>query len=112
MRYATFFGLLLVAADIAAALELKVDIGATDQVVKAGWTEWSEPRLDPGPPSAQKAFGDVTVALTQTGGELTGELVCVDNQVGRGASKECQRAGFSADFRILLGRFWHVYGPC
>jgi len=93
LRVLASVAVLLVAADIAAALELQVDIGATGQVVKAGWTEWSEPRLDPGPPSAQKVFGDVAVTLTQTGGnglafrngtggELTADLVCVDNGVG------------------------------
>jgi hypothetical protein len=89
------FGLvaLVGVANIAVAIELQVDIGATGQAVKVDWTEWSEPRLDPGPPSAQKIFGDVTVTLTQTGGnglafrngsggELTGDLVRVDNGVG------------------------------
>jgi len=96
----------------AAGMELKVDIGATGQVVKAGWTEWSEPRLDPGPPSAQKTFGDVTVTLTQTGGnglafrngtggELTGELVCVDNQAGPSASIIMTVSGLVPDDYVI-----------
>jgi hypothetical protein len=96
----------------AAGMELKVDIGATGQVVKAGWTEWSEPRLDPGPPSAQKTFGDVTVTLTQTGGnglafrngtggELTGELVCVDNQAGPSASIIVTISGLVPDDYVI-----------
>ena len=80
-------------------LDLKVDIGALDardpnnvitQAVKAGWTEWTESRADPGPASAQKSFGDVTVTLAQSGGDglafrngsggdLTADLVCIDN---------------------------------
>jgi len=83
---------LLGMAGTTSAVDLKVDIGADGQTVKAGWTEWSEPRLDPGPPSAQKSFGDFTVTLTQTGGnglafrngdepcgDLTGDGVNNDN---------------------------------
>ena len=85
---------------LGAPLDLKVDIGVSDvndqQVVKAGWTEWSELRLDPGPKTAQKTFGDVTVMLIQSGGTggaaglafrngaiggpLTKDHVCLDNQ--------------------------------
>jgi len=81
-------------------LDLKVDIGALDardpnnvitQPVKAGWTEWSELREDPGAPFVTKSFGNITVSLSQTGGDglgfrnglggdLTGDMVGVDNQ--------------------------------
>jgi hypothetical protein len=76
----------------AAIFDLKVDIGADGQPVKAGWSEWSEPRLDPGPPTAEKTFGAVTLTLSRTGGnglafrnrtepggDLTNDLVCIDN---------------------------------
>jgi len=72
LMFLASFVVLLAMANSISAVELKVDIGADDQTVKAGWTEWSEPRLDPGPPSAQKSFGDVTVTLTQTGGDGLG----------------------------------------
>ena len=56
MFLASFVVLLGMVSSIS-AVELKVDIGADDQTVKAGWTEWSEPRLDPGPPSLHRLRG-------------------------------------------------------
>jgi len=57
-----------------AALNLKVDIGARanplppiNQVVKPGWSDWTEPRLDPGPDIAVKTFGDLTLTFTHNG---------------------------------------------
>jgi hypothetical protein len=89
--YLTSFAVLLGLVNSASAqVELKVDIGADGQAVKAGWTEWSEPRLDPGSAEANETFGSVFVTLTQsggnglafrngTGGDLTGDGVWNDN---------------------------------
>jgi hypothetical protein len=64
MVFVLFVSLVSAVGSASAVVDLKVDIG-TDQLhhVKPGWTEWAEPRDDPGPPRADETFGDITVIL-------------------------------------------------
>ncbi|MHC4527631.1 MAG: LamG domain-containing protein, partial [Planctomycetota bacterium] len=64
MALTLFVSLVCTVGSVWAVVDLQVDIG-TDQLhdVKPGWTEWAEPREDPGPVRADETFGDITVVL-------------------------------------------------
>ena len=100
----------------------QVDIGASGQPVEAGWTEWSEERIDPGPTTAQKSVDGLTITLAQSGGaglafrngagsELAGDLVCIDNLGGGEAVITLTISGLPPGNYIITSYHNFIFDP-